>query len=59
MASGHPVETEIYSLFQDRITEPDLQDEDMPDQPATPAGPRRRRRRRGGSRPGSSEPPTS
>ena len=40
------------------ITEPDL-DDDMPDQPATPAGPRRRRRRRGGSRPGSSEPPTS
>jgi len=40
------------------LTEPDL-DEDMPDQPATPAGPRRRRRRRGGSRPGSSEPPTS
>jgi len=40
------------------ITEPDLAD-DMPDQPATPAGPRRRRRRRGGSRPGSSEPPTS
>ncbi|HEV7426904.1 MAG TPA: glycosyltransferase family 2 protein [Thermoanaerobaculia bacterium] len=45
--------------LQDRITEPDLQDDDMPDQPATPAGPRRRRRRRGGSRPGSSEPPTS
>jgi len=40
------------------ITEPDL-DDDMPDQPATPAGPRRRRRRRGGSRPGNSEPPTS
>jgi glycosyltransferase involved in cell wall biosynthesis len=40
------------------IPEPDL-DDDMPDQPATPAGPRRRRRRRGGSRPGSSEPPTS
>jgi glycosyltransferase involved in cell wall biosynthesis len=40
------------------ITEPDLDDE-MPEQPATPAGPRRRRRRRGGSRPGSSEPPTS
>ena len=40
------------------IAEPDL-DDDMPDQPATPAGPRRRRRRRGGSRPGSSEPPTS
>ncbi|HEX3578469.1 MAG TPA: glycosyltransferase [Thermoanaerobaculia bacterium] len=40
------------------LTEPDL-DDDMPDQPATPAGPRRRRRRRGGSRPGSSEPPTS
>jgi glycosyltransferase involved in cell wall biosynthesis len=40
------------------IAEPDLND-DMPDQPATPAGPRRRRRRRGGSRPGSSEPPTS
>jgi glycosyltransferase involved in cell wall biosynthesis len=45
--------------LQDRIAEPDLQDDDMPDQPATPAGPRRRRRRRGGSRPGSSEPPTS
>jgi glycosyltransferase involved in cell wall biosynthesis len=42
----------------DPITEPDLED-DMPDQPATPAGPRRRRRRRGGSRPGGSEPPTS
>ncbi|MEA2413773.1 MAG: hypothetical protein QOI58_430, partial [Thermoanaerobaculia bacterium] len=42
----------------DPITEPDL-DDDMPDQPATPAGPRRRRRRRGGSRPGSSEPPTT
>jgi glycosyltransferase involved in cell wall biosynthesis len=42
----------------DPITEPDL-DDDMPDQPATPAGPRRRRRRRGGSRPGGSEPPTS
>ncbi|HEV7571042.1 MAG TPA: glycosyltransferase family 2 protein [Thermoanaerobaculia bacterium] len=42
----------------DPITEPDL-DDDMPDQPATPAGPRRRRRRRGGSRPGNSEPPTS
>jgi glycosyltransferase involved in cell wall biosynthesis len=40
------------------IAEPDL-DDDMPDQPATPAGPRRRRRRRGGSRPGNSEPPTS
>lgn len=40
------------------ITEPDL-DDDMPEQPATPAGPRRRRRRRGGSRPGSSEPPTT
>ena len=40
------------------IIEPDL-DDDMPDQPATPAGPRRRRRRRGGSRPGNSEPPTS
>jgi len=40
------------------ITEPDL-DDDMPDQPATPAGPRRRRRRRGGTRPGNSEPPTS
>jgi len=40
------------------IPEPDL-DDDMPDQPATPAGPRRRRRRRGGSRPGNSEPPTS
>jgi glycosyltransferase involved in cell wall biosynthesis len=39
------------------ITEPDL-DDDMPEQPATPSGPRRRRRRRGGSRPGS-EPPTS
>jgi glycosyltransferase involved in cell wall biosynthesis len=42
----------------DPITEPDL-DDDMPDQPATPAGPRRRRRRRGGSRAGNSEPPTS
>jgi glycosyltransferase involved in cell wall biosynthesis len=40
------------------IAEPDL-DDDMPDQPATPSGPRRRRRRRGGSRPGNSEPPTS
>ena len=40
------------------IAEPDL-DDDMPEQPATPAGPRRRRRRRGGSRPGSSEPPTT
>jgi len=40
------------------IPEPDL-DDDMPDQPATPAGPRRRRRRRGGSRPGNSEPPSS
>jgi hypothetical protein len=39
------------------ITEPDLDDE-IPEQPATPAGPRRRRRRRGGSRPGS-EPPTT
>jgi glycosyltransferase involved in cell wall biosynthesis len=39
------------------ITEPDPDDE-MPEQPATPAGPRRRRRRRGGSRPGS-EPPTT
>jgi glycosyltransferase involved in cell wall biosynthesis len=46
------------SVKPDPITEPDL-DDDMPDQPATPAGPRRRRRRRGGSRPGSSEPPTS
>jgi glycosyltransferase involved in cell wall biosynthesis len=42
----------------DAITEPDL-DDDMPEQPATPTGPRRRRRRRGGSRPGNSEPPTS
>src|SRR5207302_11127474 len=41
--------------LQDRVTEPDLQDDDMPDQPATPAGPRRRRRRRGSSRPGPSE----
>jgi glycosyltransferase involved in cell wall biosynthesis len=40
------------------ITEPDL-DDDMPDQPATTAGPRRRRRHRGGSRPGNSEPPTT
>jgi len=40
------------------ITEPDL-DDDMPEQPATPSGPRRRRRRRGGSRPGNSEPPTT
>jgi len=46
--------------LQDRVTEPDLQDDDdMPDQPATPSGPRRRRRRRGGARPGNSEPPTS
>lgn len=42
----------------DPITEPDL-DDDMPDQPATTAGPRRRRRHRGGSRPGNSEPPTT
>src|SRR5207302_10596012 len=41
--------------LQDRVTEPDLQDDDMPDQPATPADPRRRRRRRGSSRPGPSE----
>jgi glycosyltransferase involved in cell wall biosynthesis len=44
----------------DPITEPDLADDNMPEQPAAPAGPRRRRRRRGGSRPGSgsSEPTT-
>ncbi len=44
------------------IAEPDLEEDNMPEQPATAAGPRRRRRRRGGPRPGSgsgSSEPTS
>lgn len=45
------------SVKPEPIAEPDL-DDDMPDQPATPAGPRRRRRRRGGARPNPGAPTT-